>query len=425
MKNRLFWGACFLGLLLVIFSTSITFAASLEQTNEPSPEATELLGQEGSATPLRNFITTLTPTQTLEGGVTATLGAPAATPLPTTTLSPPPMGGGRVAVQVLYIRQEPSFGSSIIGSLFYNDVVLPIGRNAQGDWAAVQWKENVGWLLASLVNWDPALDFQSLTVLSEQTGQPILGSGSPTVLPSTPTLTPIPTHTATLPPTASPSPTLTASPQPSATAVPVPAAPPTPLLPESIWQPLRSGLLIGGGAILLGVIIYLWRRSAGMKEVRRYAHGFLFDTCPVCHEGRLQLDENVLYSMGIPTVRRSVRCSSCRSVLREIRPGRWRYTVDPFVNQAMALRYKTRWLSRADLDGLMSDVAEIRQVTEAALESEEPGDNSDLPGFIEEFEEIILEATAGDPEEEIVEKPLAPSDESGEIQEADTNSNED
>jgi hypothetical protein len=94
------------------------------------------------------------------------------------------------------------------------------------------------------------------------------------------------------------------------------------------------------------------RRSAGMRQVRRYAKGFPIDTCPACQEGRLHLEEFVQRSMGIPSVRRSVRCDMCRSVMREVRPGKWRYTVDPYVNPEMASRYDTRWLTQADLETL-------------------------------------------------------------------------
>lgn len=146
----------------------------------------------------------------------------------------------------------------------------------------------------------------------------------------------------------------------------------------------------------------------GMREVRRYAKGFLFDTCPACHEGHLHLDEIVQRSMGIPSVRRSVRCDTCRSVLREVRPGRWRYTVDPYVNPDMASRYDTRWLSRADLESLAQGAG-------AAGRSRLVGDEASLAAQEElpELNESLFaeEEAAGDPVQEMPEEQSPPPDE--------------
>lgn len=143
-----------------------------------------------------------------------------------------------------------------------------------------------------------------------------------------------------------------------------------------------------------------------MREVHRYAKGFLLDTCPVCHEGHLNLEQVVKSSMGIPSVRRSVRCNTCRSVLREVRPGRWRYTIDPYVNPDMASRYDTRWLSRADLESLARGsgaTGRSRLVgVEASLAAQEVLPELGESLFAEE------EGTAGDSIEEVPEEPLPP-----------------
>ena len=53
--------------------------------------------------------------------------------------------------------------------------------------------------------------------------------------------------------------------------------------------------------------------------------------------------------MGIPQMRRLVRCDNCRSVLREVRSGVWRYTIDPFVNEKLAEEHNSQLFSDADL----------------------------------------------------------------------------
>src|SRR5262245_37736364 len=49
---------------------------------------------------------------------------------PTSTLEPPPDGGGRVAVDALYVRDQPNFDSQVIGLVGYGTAVFPVGRNA-------------------------------------------------------------------------------------------------------------------------------------------------------------------------------------------------------------------------------------------------------------------------------------------------------
>lgn len=134
--------------------------------------------------------------------------------------------------------------------------------------------------------------------------------------------------------------------------------------------------------------LYSWRRLAGRHELRRYADGFLFDRCPVCREGQVHLEQVVRRSMGVPSVRRSVRCDSCHSVLREIKPGLWRYTVDGFVNPEMASRYNTRRLSEADLVELAhhADMAgDSGEVDEVRTDTDEQGfDDQDSPTELSE-----------------------------------------
>jgi len=106
----------------------------------------------------------------------------------------------------------------------------------------------------------------------------------------------------------------------------------------------------------LAALLYVWQWSAGRIEVRRYARGFILSICPVCQEGHIHLDEVVRKTLGIQWVRRSARCDTCRSVLRELRPGVWRYSVDAFVNPEMAERFKNRRVTTAELHELAQHV---------------------------------------------------------------------
>ena len=107
---------------------------------------------------------------------------------------------------------------------------------------------------------------------------------------------------------------------------------------------------IAGGGALLALILYLWRGASARRELRRYSDGFVLDTCPVCGIGELHIDRHVDYQLGVPSVRRIVRCDHCNSIVRQIRPGRWRYAVDPHANPQLAADHDdTRLMTDADL----------------------------------------------------------------------------
>ena len=406
MHRKLLWGACLLGFLLLMVSTSAALAAPSQQNQEPPPEPTISLTPTTTATPVRwPVILTPTPIPTSVGGGTLAPLLPTTTPSPTPPLAPPPVDGGRVVADVLYVREGPSFGSAILGSLLYNDSVRPLGRNAEGDWIAVEWENRIGWVWASLVFWDPALRLETLAVLvagatlsPNQTSQPTVTGQA-----VSPTPAHTPTPTATLASTATSLPSATATSQPAVAPVPttLPAAP-APGLLEGIEGPLKSGLLIAGSLILLGLVVYMLRRSAGVRAVRRYAKGFPVDSCPACREGHLHFEQLVQQSMGIPSVRRSARCDTCRSVLREVRPGKWRYTVDPYVNPEMASRYDTRWLTHADLEVLGKEAGSRSRSRLMEIEAL-PVTHEDLPELDESL--FAEEETPGNSTEEASEEP--------------------
>ncbi len=182
-------------------------------------------------------------------------------------------------------------------------------------------------------------------------------TNSPTPSPTaTPTSTTTPSLTATVTATAtsSPSPTrirpsLTLTPTtipseipteltPSATATavaavvvsPPPATPTTAAPPTEEVGPRIEAVV--GAIILVAVLIYALLYWRGLVGLERYDDGFVIDRCPVCDRGDLIVETRQERVLGIPTARRTVRCSQCRSVLRETGNRRWRYAIDPVEN---------------------------------------------------------------------------------------------
>jgi hypothetical protein len=99
----------------------------------------------------------------------------------------------------------------------------------------------------------------------------------------------------------------------------------------------------------IGVAGYIITYALNGAAMDRYATGFIMTRCPVCGEGHLNIEERPYRSLGIPRVRRTVRCDSCRSVLREVGRRRWRYAVDPNANTEMYQQLNGRQMSEAEL----------------------------------------------------------------------------
>jgi len=110
----------------------------------------------------------------------------------------------------------------------------------------------------------------------------------------------------------------------------------------------NPGLWIGLGAAGL-VVLYLGAFAVQSAAVDRYREGFPLTLCPVCQAGRLYLDERRDRVLGIPRIRRAVRCDNCRSVLRQVGPQRWRYAVDRAEHLAFYDRLNGRVLTEAQL----------------------------------------------------------------------------
>jgi hypothetical protein len=112
-------------------------------------------------------------------------------------------------------------------------------------------------------------------------------------------------------------------------------------------------LLIALLAALIGIYAFFYWR--GSVAAHRHEDGFVLDRCPVCGRGQLSMDTRVGRVLGIPRPSHTVRCNTCRSLLREVRPGRWRYAVDPLENPEIAERYNGKVLSEAELRRLDLD----------------------------------------------------------------------
>lgn len=320
-------------LVLALLSTSTSLAAPPSQDEPPTPTGT------------------LTETPAYYG--------PTYTPTP--TLLPPPPGGGRVAVRVLVVRYGPDTSWFAVGGLDYGEEVYPVGRSVNGAWIAIDWEDGIGWVLARLLKWHPEVKLDELPVIL-----PPMTATSPASQPPTATITAVSTSTAEPePPTASPTaaPTETPLPVPSPTTAPSETPPPatdTPQPPAVAEEPAAAETepespppdaapgpvtslplwpaagWIGGGLAALIIGVYGWQRIARSREIKRYANGFILDICPVCQEGQLELEEHLRGPFSLRHIHRSVRCNVCRSVLRSVQPGKWRYTIDPFVNPRLA-----------------------------------------------------------------------------------------
>jgi len=220
-------------------------------------------------------------------------------------------------------------------------------------------------------------------------------SDTPSPVPPTATGTPEPSATPTTPPptdTPAPAATLTPSPEPptppptatstsTATGIPTDTATPTPEVvaaapagsgedsggdpgaPPSGDNPDgamtveesdpddegRSPLVIAGGILAALAAMYVGTYLTQAASVARTAGDFPLTVCPVCEHGTLALDQRRYRVLGIPRVRRVIRCDTCRSVLRQVGRGRWRYAVDGAVNAALFDRLNGRVVTGSQL----------------------------------------------------------------------------
>jgi len=333
MRHVSGWAAWLIaGVLLGLTAATVTAAPPLqESTPSPSPTGTGF-----------------GPTQT-----------------PTPTLLPPPSGGGRVAVYELAVRIGPDEGDTPITGLAYGEEVFPIGQSANGNWVAIEFQGHAGWILKSLVIWDPALNLDALPVLIP----PLTITPRPTSQTPEPSPSSEPAQSAT--PTPEPAPLATAqglvtdTPTPEPSQTPAPIAPtaagnppgevaPPPTLPSLPLPSADQLQWIGLGLLAIVLAIYGWRAIAAQREVKRYAGHFPLEGCPVCQTGMLHLEESIQRPLGIARVNRIVRCDVCRSVLRQVSPGTWRYSIDPYMNESLAQEFNSNVFTDAELGAFVA-----------------------------------------------------------------------
>lgn len=128
-----------------------------------------------------------------------------------------------------------------------------------------------------------------------------------------------------------------------------PLAPVVVATPDDGDSGLPVPYLLLGGAVALLVLVYAGAYVAQAANLARYQEGFLLTVCPICARGVLYVEDRRYRMLGIPRVRRVVRCDECRSVLRQVGQGRWRYAVDELENPEAYQALNNRVVSERDL----------------------------------------------------------------------------
>ena len=178
---------------------------------------------------------------------------------------------------------------------------------------------------------------------------------------------------------------------------------PEPEIPPNTESDASDNLLpiigLAAGAVVLAGA-FGWQRTAGARELRRYgSNGFPLISCPVCQSGELHLEETVRHPLGIPRVQRSVYCDTCRSLLRQTRPGLWRYMVDPNANPTLAEKHNGQTFTDRDLPAF---AGRARAHKPSFLE-ESPGPSEGFQDAVEHLS--ALEATVIALQEEALQEP--------------------
>lgn len=297
------------------FTAVPTSTLTLTHTPIP-PSATASATRPPTATPIPPSVTSIPASATVVP-FTATPGQPIVT-----------------FTQGVNVRSGPGTEfNPPIGSFAAGQSTEILAQTAAGDWYKVRYQDLEGWVASALV------------VVSGNIDSLPIEFGPPT--PSTTPTIKVPTSTLS-------SPTLTSTPTPTSavsvaqlpTGVPQPTAAPEQPAPRSGGLPIEA--IVGGLALLLVLtyIAFYWR---GLISAERYAKGFVIHRCPACDRGDLVVETRQDRLLGIPRPRRTVRCSQCRSVLREVGNRRWRYAVDPMENPALYKHYNGREIDDATL----------------------------------------------------------------------------
>lgn len=186
---------------------------------------------------------------------------------------------------------------------------------------------------------------------------------------ATPTLTVTPT--ATLTPSKTLAPTLAATDTPTATFVA--AASNTTGNESGVGRasssnrpPVTTWILSGLALAAAGYGLVYALQSASLSRAR---NTFVLTTCPVCETGRLSPDVRRYRVLGIPRARRTIRCDTCRSVLRQVSRHHWRYAIDGAVNAELYSRLNGRIMSEDELQAISPD---YRGITYESFGDENP-----------------------------------------------------
>jgi hypothetical protein len=319
-------------------------------TPEPSatPTDTPTLTPEPSATP------TDTPTLTPEPSATSTdtptlTPEPSATPTDTPTLTPEPSA---TPTDTPTLTPEPSATSTNTPTLT-PEPSATVATTQQANPPAQNTSTHT-----------PAP-----TIAPSETPAPTIAPSetpAPTIAPSetpAPTIAPSETPAPTVAPSETPAPTdrLTVTPEQTSIAavITVTPAPPTlsPTDAPAPTPPAPSGGLgaeaLAAGLIFLAILGYLFAYLRGAAGAKRYASGFVIETCPICRTGHLTVEARTERSLGIPSTRHVVKCDTCRSILRETGNARWRYAVDRSANPALYDKLNNRELREDTLKRLL------------------------------------------------------------------------
>jgi hypothetical protein len=101
--------------------------------------------------------------------------------------------------------------------------------------------------------------------------------------------------------------------------------------------------------LAVAALVYLGAYVSQAANLDRYRDGFPLLICPVCEQGELHMEEHRYRILGIPRIRRVVRCTECRSILREVGRQRWRYAIDGGVNPTLYDELNGQVLSESHL----------------------------------------------------------------------------
>ena len=126
------------------------------------------------------------------------------------------------------------------------------------------------------------------------------------------------------------------------------------------------------GLALIAILVYAVLYWRGISGSERYASGFVIETCPACQRGHLIVESRQERLLGIPRVRHSVRCSECRSIMREVSNEHWRYAVDPIANPDLYQRFNGKIVDNQSLLDMASNRLQTTSQRSASSQSPPP-----------------------------------------------------